>query len=300
MCRMFGFRSAVPTRAHRSLVEAENALSDQSNFHPDGWGIGWFVEDEAMVIKSANAAHASERFKRASSRLKSHTFVVHVRRATVGVVDHINAHPFTFGRWLFAHNGTLFAFDDGLRAWMEERIADQFIPVILGDTDSEHLFYYLLSGLADAGMKASGRGEIDGALMAQVVRDKLIALDDYALQHKIDRPIVNVILTDGRTFVAHRAGMPLLLSTQKRFCNDFPTCEEPTKVCMAAARPAGTSVNHMLVASEQIASDENVWEDVADGSTLLLTDDFMLSIQGPPDSWVAPELPEWARRKAPA
>ena len=26
MCRLFGFRSAVPSRAHRSLVEAENAV----------------------------------------------------------------------------------------------------------------------------------------------------------------------------------------------------------------------------------------------------------------------------------
>ena len=111
MCRLFGFRSAIPSGAHRSLLEAENALSSQSTKHPDGWGIGWFVDDDAYIIKSATAAHACARFRKASSRLKSHTFVVHVRKATVGTLDHLNAHPFRFGRWLFAHNGTIFEFE---------------------------------------------------------------------------------------------------------------------------------------------------------------------------------------------
>ena len=65
MCRLFGFRSAQPSTAHRSLAQAENALAQQSLQHPDGWGIGWFVDDDAYVVKSANAAHACERFQNA-------------------------------------------------------------------------------------------------------------------------------------------------------------------------------------------------------------------------------------------
>ncbi len=231
LCRMFGFRSAVPTRAHRSLVVAENALADQSLRHPDGWGIGWVVDDDAYVVKSSNPAHACERFQRASSRLTSQTFVVHVRRATVGKVDHVNAHPFRFGRWLFAHNGTVFGFDDELRAWFEDRIDDQLLPLVLGDTDSEHLFFWLLSRLGAHGVDRAGRREADGDLVARVVRDALLELDDVARVRGLDRPIVNVLLTDGRLMVAHKAGMPLFLSTQKKHCADFHTCPEPSKVC---------------------------------------------------------------------
>ena len=121
MCRLFALKSRVLSRPHRSLLDAENAVLAQSKEHPDGWGIGWFADDDAYVVKSGLAAHSCPRFRQVSARLRSHTFLVHVRRATVGTVDSLNAHPFRHGRWLFAHNGTVFGFDV-LRAWMMERI----------------------------------------------------------------------------------------------------------------------------------------------------------------------------------
>lgn len=290
MCRLFGFRSIVPGRAHRSLMEAENALSRQSMRHPDGWGIGWYVDDDAYVIKSATAAHACERFKRASSRLSSHTMVVHVRRATVGTLDHLNAHPFRHGRWVLAHNGTVFSFGE-LRDWMAERTDEQFRPMVLGDTDSEHLFYYLLSRLGAAGIDRTGRDNGDPALVAEVVRAALFDLDREASHRGLERPIINILLTDGRLFLAHRAGMPLFMSTQKHFCADFATCAEPSKACMLATRPPLTAVNHLLVASERIG-DENIWEPMEDGSTIMLDAGFQLSITAPPAGWSQPELPE--------
>lgn len=300
MCRMFGFRSAVPSRAHRSLIEAENALAAQSTQHPDGWGIGWFVDDDAYVLKSSSAAHACERFQRASARLMSHTFLVHVRRATVGVVDHINAHPFRFGRWLFAHNGTLFGFDDVLRPWLESRILPHFRPLVLGDTDSEHLFYYLLSELDRAGVDKAGHDPADARIVGQVVREALLGLDALARQRDLERPIANVLLTDGRLMVGHRAGMPLLLSTQKRHCPDFDTCPATSKVCLEFKRPSVLPVNHLLIASEPIGGSENLWEDLPDGSTVVLDERFRLHQLPAPEGWIAPELPERYRIAASA
>jgi len=262
--------------------------------HPDGWGIGWFVDQDAYVIKSANAAHACERFKAASARLTSHTFVVHVRRATVGEIDHLNAHPFRFGRWLFAHNGTIFGMPE-LAVWMSARTDPSLETVILGDTDSERLFYYLLSGLVTAGVDRTGRKVENPEIVGETIRKLLLDLDTEARRQGIDRPITNVILTNGELFVAHRAGMPLLMSTQKYKCADLPTCPAPKKVCMEPVRLVGHPVNHLIVASEPIADDENIWEDVEDGTTITLRGDFSLSMEGPPDGWVAPVLPEWAK-----
>lgn len=296
MCRLFGFRSAVPSGAHKSLLEAENALAIQARLHPHGWGIGWFAGDEACVLKTGNGAAEDDRFRAASARLTSNTMVVHVRKATVGSVDHLNAHPFQYGRWLFAHNGTIFGMEEGLREWMLMQIDEGFAPLILGDTDSECLFYYLLSALADNGVDRSGRRTIDSDTVLQIVRRAVWALDDEAVRRGLERPIVNLILTNGTLFLAHRAGMPLMLSTQKIFCADFETCTEISKVCMKPQRPAGTPVNHLLVASETIATDENIWEEVEDGSTLLLYPDFRLRIAGPRPAWEAPILPERFRR----
>lgn len=286
---MFGFRSAVPSRAHRSLVEAENALSAQSMRHPDGWGIGWILDDDAYIIKSANAAHACARFQRASRRLTSHTFLVHVRRATVGTVDHVNAHPFRCGRWLFAHNGTIFGFEQ-LRGWLEAQIDPALEPLIHGDTDSECLFFFVLSRLVQAGADRTGRAPSDAPTVARIVRLALLELDARAAALGVHRPILNVLLTDGRLLVAHKAGMPLFLSTQKRYCADFHTCEAPSKVCMELVRP-NAPVNHLLIASERIGEVENRWEEITDGATVLLDNAFRISSQPPPEGWVAPVLP---------
>ena len=266
MCRLFGFRSAQPSTAHRSLAEAENALAQQSLQHPDGWGIGWFVDDDAYVVKSANAAHACERFKKAANTLSSHTMIGHVRRATVGTIDHLNAHPFRYGRWLFAHNGTIFSFD-ALREWLHEGIDEGFQPLILGDTDSEHLFYFLLSALADNGVDRSGRRPSDAKTVGHIVRAALAALDEEARSRGLERPITNVLLTDGRVFVAHRAGMPLFMASQ---------------------------AGELQVASEPIGAE--AWRPIDDGATVVLDEAFRLDTLPAPDGWVPPPIPERYRR----
>jgi len=268
VCRLYGFRSAVPSKAHRSLAEAENALARQSLQHPDGWGIGWFVEDDAYVVRSANAAHACERFRKISATLSSHTMIGHVRRATVGTIDHLNAHPFRYGRWVFAHNGTIFSFDV-LKDWIEAGIDEGFRPLILGDTDSEHLFYFLLSAMADNGVDRSGRRPSDAKTVGHIVRQALAAIDEEAVSRGLERPITNLLLTDGRVFVAHKAGMPLFLSSQPQ---------------------------HLQVASEPIGSEENDWVPVEDGATVVLDEQFTLEFLAPPEGWVQPPIPERYRR----
>ncbi|MFT7520704.1 MAG: putative glutamine amidotransferase [Kiritimatiellia bacterium] len=290
MCRLFGFRSAAESGAHASLLEAENALRAQSTKHPDGWGIGWFTDGEAYVVKSGATAHSCERFEHASRRLTSETFLVHVRRATVGVVDHLNAHPFRLGRWLFAHNGTIFGMDQ-LGPWLAARTHEGLARLVLGDTDSERLFYYLLTAMANAGLDHTGRRPSNAAALRSVVREALMDLDREATVLGLERPILNVLLTDGREFLGHRAGMPLFLSTQKLRCSDFDTCQA-IKICMEHTRPSSGKVNHMLLASEPIAISDNVWEELDDGTTVVLTGDFTMEMQGPPPHWIAPVLPE--------
>ncbi|MFK7930693.1 MAG: class II glutamine amidotransferase [Myxococcota bacterium] len=290
MCRLFGFRSAVPSRAHKSLVAAQNALVRQASDHADGWGLGWFHGDEAYVVKTAKAALDCDRFRRVSEGLTSHTFLAHLRRATVGELDHINAHPFRSGRWLFAHNGTVIGLDQGLGQWLLQRVDPQMRPLIMGDTDSELLFFAVLTRLHALGGDPTGRAASDPGLAARAVRDVTLALDAEASRRGFERPLLNVVLTDGRVLLAHKAGMPLQLSTQKHHCADAPTCPA-VKVCLMARRPEGEPVNHLIVASEAIGLDENVWEDVEDGTTVVLGEDFRLRQIGPPEGWSAPVLP---------
>ena len=58
----------------------------------------------------------------------------------------MNTHPFQFGHWVFAHNGNIENFDS-IRHKLLDYISDSFVPYILGSTDSELIFFIILSEL---------------------------------------------------------------------------------------------------------------------------------------------------------
>ncbi len=123
MCRLFGFRSAASERVHDALVLERNSLRQQSLEHPDGWGIAsWQDGGLPQVARGLGAAHLDPEFERVSSAVQARTVLAHLRLASVGSVKLDNAHPFTHGRWAFAHNGTLHGFDRH-RAAIEALIA---------------------------------------------------------------------------------------------------------------------------------------------------------------------------------
>ncbi|MED5369925.1 MAG: class II glutamine amidotransferase [Myxococcota bacterium] len=284
MCRLFGFRSALPSTTHRSLVQADNALVEQARAHPHGWGVGYYVGQDAYVLKSGDAAHTSDRFRLASSRLRSQTFVVHVRQATVGGTDYLNAHPFRHGRWIFAHNGSLWGFEE-LAPELARWIPAQRRALILGQTDSEMLFHYLLSALEAAGFDATGHaGECDAKGAGQVLSGAVDRLYQLAAHKGLEPPIVNFILTDGELMFGLRAGKALFMSTQKHHCPDAETCPEPNKFCLLAAAPVGEPVNHLLLSSEPIGQDDR-WESLEQGEMIVLERDFRVHRLPPIPNW---------------
>lgn len=263
------------SRAHRSLIAARNALGEQAKEHPHGWGIGWYAAGEAYVIKSERPAHECESFRRAADQLASNALVAHVRRATVGSVTPFNVHPFRNGRWLFAHNGTIFGFDRMRDALVAEVPAD-LRPRILGSTDTEVLFFFLLGKLVGAGHDGEGHTSPPAADLARVLRGAVQEVCDLAAAGGHEPPVLNFLLTNGAVFAAHRMGRELYYSTQKIHCRDALTCAEPEKPCLLRERPHDR-VNHLLVASERIG-DEDTWEEVPEGAIVTLGEDFRLGV----------------------
>lgn len=109
--------------------------------NPDGWGLAYYPDDSAQVIKEpikARSSLLSEFFKDYYEML-SKIFVGHVRFSSVGSKSRKNTHPFyreLFGKeHVFAHNGTL-------KDYKDLKTGD-FKPI--GSTDSEHVFCYLLN-----------------------------------------------------------------------------------------------------------------------------------------------------------
>ena len=123
MCRMFGFRSVLKSRVHRSLLSADNALAVQSRAHPDGWGVAYYVNGVPQVTRSTRTAVSDALFRRISGVVSSETVVAHVRQATQGALSPLNCHPFQYGRWIFAHNGDVPDFASHRTALMAHIVA---------------------------------------------------------------------------------------------------------------------------------------------------------------------------------
>jgi predicted glutamine amidotransferase len=268
MCRLFGFRSVISSQVHRSLLAAENALGPQSNQHPDGWGVAYYVDGTPHVTRNPTAAMGDQLFHRLSGVVSSQTVLAHVRKATRGEKTVLNCHPFQYGRWVFAHNGDVPDFDRYREALMEH-VDPELRRFILGETDSEVLFFILLTELRATGHLAAGRSTLEVAAAARRMTATVRAVCDTSEA----RATLTVMITNGETLVAAHGGKELFLSTYKTRCTDRDRCKSLSPECEA---PTVTGrVNHCVVSSEPLLG-ENVWLPLEAGDVVGVDSAMML------------------------
>jgi glutamine amidotransferase len=259
MCRLFGFRSVIPSQMHRSLIAAENALVRQSGAHPDGWGVAYYVDGAPHVTRSPAHALSDALFHRVSGVVSSETVLAHVRKATQGAHTVLNCHPFQYGRWVFAHNGDVPSFTERHRDALIAEVSPRLRRFVLGETDSEVIFFMLLSRLAADGPLAAPRG---AAEVMDALRETLEEVDRIASQSSEKPNLLTCIVTDGVTMVAHQGGKELFFSTHKRRCADRDTCAHLAPHCEAETITG--QVNHLVLSSE-VLHGENVWTPLTRG-----------------------------------
>jgi glutamine amidotransferase len=259
MCRLFGFRSVIRSQVHRSLVSADNALQVQSSHHPDGWGVVYYVGGSPHLVRNAASAVSDKLFARVSGVVASETVLAHVRRATQGDHTLVNAHPFQYGRWTFAHNGNLEGFARH-RQLLLSMIPPEMRRFILGDTDSEVLFFLLLSHMERRAPIHAPEFDLD--LLVDAVRSVVDEITELCGPVETDPAgpshltYLTFVITDGRAMVAHQGGKPLFYSTYKHRCPERDTCPSWGEACEAL--PSAGFVNHFIVSSEPLQG-ENVW-----------------------------------------
>ena len=116
---------------------------------------------------------------RTSGIVSSETVLAHVRRATTGENSVMNCHPFQHGRWVFAHNGEVPEFGR-VKAALTDEIARRLRRFVLGETDSEILFFMFLSELSRDGplTKDFAIDEVHEALRTTIARVTFPSLVD--------------------------------------------------------------------------------------------------------------------------
>ena len=146
MCELFAMSSSRAEDVSFSLDEfsRHGGLTDQ---HKDGWGIAYYEDNDARIIKEASSANESAYLHFIKHQgIRSKIIVSHIRLATQGEVSVRNTQPFSRElagkRHIFAHNGDLSPFEE-----ITTSQGNRFNPI--GNTDSELAFCYLMNKLTD-------------------------------------------------------------------------------------------------------------------------------------------------------
>ncbi len=208
MCRLLAYKG-TPIVIDRLLYQPKNSLVNQSinareieePLNGDGFGIGWYVPEvnnEPVTFVSVNPAWSNRNLRNLAPRIKTECMVAHVRAASVGEVSEANCHPFQYKNLLMAHNGGIEDFGKVKRK-IREPLTDELYNWIKGQTDSEHIFAYLLNYLL-ANYKT-----INADAVADAFEHTFRDMKRLMAESGITEPAyLNMVITNGLFIVATR------------------------------------------------------------------------------------------------
>ena len=134
--------------------EFNEDLGQGSWQHSDGWGVAYLKDGEWVIEKSTKAIFRDPKVEELKD-IQTKVAIVHVRKKMGSETHFDNTHPFQInnkeiGNFVFCHNG-----------YVEEEIS--FSPKFkaLGETDSEQLFYSILSNYEEKPILESIRKTLD-------------------------------------------------------------------------------------------------------------------------------------------
>ena len=174
MCRFVAYLGINPIALARIIDYPSHSLIKQSrraqlgkhNINADGFGIGWYnhnIDPTAGVFKSTQPAWNDQNLHHIVDKIQSTCFIGHIRASTVGNVDQLNCHPFSFDNLLFAHNGTIKDFA-AIKRKLLRSLCDLSYFSIHGETDSEY-FFALFHHILHSHFKKRGLNEMLNALL---------------------------------------------------------------------------------------------------------------------------------------
>jgi predicted glutamine amidotransferase len=199
MCRWLAY-SGSPVLLEELLYGRQNSLIVQSlhsrlgaeETNGDGFGIGWYGEQESpAVFHSIEPAWNDRNLRELAGHITSPLVFAHIRASTGSPVQQTNCHPFRHGRWLWMHNGFLDGFAKVKRD-LTVAVEPELYPEIEGTTDSELMFHLALTfGLEDD--------------PAQAVARTIGLVESVGHEHGVEFPFQGTIATtDGECIWAFR------------------------------------------------------------------------------------------------
>ena len=211
MCRIAAYLGREQVPLSSLVLEPEHSLLIQSYapkemmsgvVNADGFGAGWYapeIDGDPAVYRSNAPLWADRSFGSIAPKVRSATFLSAVRSATPGLpAEESGVPPFASGPYLFAHNGAIKNFRSTAMRPLRDSLSDASYSGLLGVTDSETIFAFLLDRLYEAKARPGDADSLAEATAetVQLVSTLCAELEVYAS--------LNVGVTDGEAAVFAR------------------------------------------------------------------------------------------------
>ena len=263
MSRLLAYIGNDPERVQCALHAGRNQLV-ATTVRADAWGVGFYQGGEVLLRRRPKPPDGPVDFYELAAEIRTDVLIGHVRAGTVGPPRNENTHPFRFRSWLFAHHGTVTAFDQ-VQAPLLAAIPDFLRRNIRGQTDSEHLFHLFLSFLHEA-------GKLDDPIVgpadaASALGSAISLVERLCREAGAGPPELQVAASNGRILLAARRGAPMHIY-RVRGIRDCPVCREKS----GEPEPEGRGtrirpVDHDLLRAIVIVADATApvgapWEEI--------------------------------------
>lgn len=209
MCRFVAYIGKKSVVLSDVLEKPSNSLIQQSRHakqlalpvNADGFGIAWYkhnIDSSPGIFKSTQPAWNDLNLLHISNLIDSKCFIGHVRASTVGNVSNFNCHPFAYRKYAFCHNGDIRNFAK-IKRDLCASLSDELYQKIMGQTDSEHFFAYLMN-IHLKTKRLNSFSEFVNSFQKAV--KGILDLQNAANVEKY--ALLNTVITDGKQLMATR------------------------------------------------------------------------------------------------
>jgi predicted glutamine amidotransferase len=211
-----------PARVASALHPAREMLVVPATTSIDSWGIGFYQAEPLLQRRPKSPSEAID-FYTIAKDLRTDTIIAHVREGTVGQPKNENTHPFRFRQWMFAHHGTLPAWQQ-----IQEPVLASLPPFIArnirGETDSELLFHLFLANLHEDGRLEDQT--VPAKAVVDALRETMRRIESLAGADVARAAECALAVTNGRVMVCSRHGRNVYLHKTRGIYDD-PVLREP-------------------------------------------------------------------------
>ena len=270
MSFLLGFLVQEPAKIKYSRIQQEKDFYKIKGDCTDGWGIGFYQNGVAYMVKRASSFYDDFRISTIMDKVKSKSVITHLRKATIGEIKESNTQPFRYGYWLFAHSGTVAHFRK-IKSLISQKLPSSFKNKINGNTDSEYCFYLYLYYLKGKGRVKKGDIAFENAINALQLTSR--SIDKWTNEIKSQQfSTYNFLVTNGKYMLASRRG-DALFYLKKRW-SESDNLFKLGNLNITIKEDVG---NFVIISSEKIGDDKN-WNEIKDNHLLAIDENINTTI----------------------